>query len=358
MRQIQAIFTPRALADNPYQSQLVEHLEKVGVQVELAGYSTFFLGAVLSQWKPDIVHLHWLNPLFLGSNRAKSLLKTSLFLIEIVVLKLLGIKIVWTVHNLKNHENLHLDLDRLCSSTVAKFADVIITHCEAARQEVITMFSIKNKDKVFSIPHGNYLNSYENKIARSEARQVLGVKDSKVVFLFLGLIRPYKGVIDLIDTFKQLPNDEAQLLIVGKVWHDDPEVTELLNQKISEDGRIKLIPGFVPNEKIQLYMNACDVAVFPYRDVLTSGAVLLAMSFGRACVAPCRGCIGEVLDRDGAFLYELDEKEGLLQAMRSAVQDQSNLLNKGGHNRQLAEQYSWERVAEMTLRAYKDSLSK
>ncbi|WP_242482112.1 glycosyltransferase, partial [Trichormus variabilis] len=73
-------------------------------------------------------------------------------------------------------------------------------------------------------------------------------------------------------------------------------MTDMLLQKIDNEPNIKFIPGFVPSEKLQIYLNACDVVVFPYRDILTSGAVMLAMSFGRACIAPRKGCIAEVLD--------------------------------------------------------------
>jgi len=60
-------------------------------------------------------------------------------------------------------------------------------------------------------------------------------------------------------------------------------------------------------------MNACDVVVFPYQEILTSGAVILAMSFGRACVAPRLGCIQDVLDDKGAFIYEPSNKAGLFK---------------------------------------------
>jgi beta-1,4-mannosyltransferase len=123
-------------------------------------------------------------------------------------------------------------------------------------------------------------------------------------------------------------------------------------QNIADDKRIKLVPGFVAPDEIQMYMNATDLVIFPYRDVLTSGAVLLAMSFGKACVAPRKGCIGEVLDNDGAFLYEPDDENGLIQAMNSALQKQSQLSNMGQHNLQLAEKYNWKRIAKMTSDVY------
>jgi len=87
----------------------------------------------------------------------------------------------------------------------------------------------------------------------------------------------------LLEAFKQLHHDEVQLVIAGKIWND--RLAEQIRQKTEGHNNIKFVPGFVPRRPNQVYMNACDVAVFPYRDVLTSGAVILAMSFGR-CIAP------------------------------------------------------------------------
>jgi glycosyltransferase involved in cell wall biosynthesis len=356
MEKIKSIFVPRALDENPYQTQLIANLEQLGTQVQRSSLSSFFLPTIILRWKPNIVHLHWLNPLFLGQNKFKTLIKTFIFIFQVFFLKVIGMKIVWTVHNLKNHENINLNLDRICTTLVVKLSSAIITHCQAAKEEVIKTFSLKDRDKVFVVPHGNYIECYENKVEKKLARKELGLTDYGLVFLFLGIIRPYKGVLELIDAFKKLDSDEIQLVIAGKVYENSQDLTDLLVQKTADDQRIKFIPGFVAPEKIQYYMNASEVVIFPYRDVLTSGAVLLAMSFGRACIAPYKGCIGEVLDNDGSFLYELDDENGLLQAMNYALQKQSELLTMGQHNRQLAEQYNWKHIAEMTTDIYRKCL--
>ncbi|BAY15220.1 group 1 glycosyl transferase [Anabaenopsis circularis NIES-21] len=353
---MKSIFLPRTNDDNPYQKELINHLNKLGIQAELPDASistTFFLPAVFFPQKTNIVHLHWLNPFFAGSTILERLLKLLFFILELIILKIVGIKIIWTVHNLKNHENKNLILDSFCSSCVARLANGIIAHCDSAKEEIIKSFSLSNHDKIFVVPHGNYINCYDNNIEKSLARKSLNLDDSALVFLFLGMIRPYKGVLELIDKFKHLNNNASQLVIAGKIYQNSPEMTDMLLQKIDNDPKIKFIPGFVPAEKIQIYMNACDVVVFPYRDILTSGAVMLAMSFGRACIAPRKGCIGEVLDNDGAFLYEIYDEGGLIKAMNSALKQQSQLSNMGQYNRQVAEKYDWKTIAEFTDNVYR-----
>jgi glycosyltransferase involved in cell wall biosynthesis len=84
--------------------------------------------------------------------------------------------------------------------------------------------------------------------------------------------------------------------------------------------------------------------------------VILAMSFGRACIAPRKGCIGDVLDGSGGFLYDPDEQEGLLQAMRSAIENKAVLQHMGEHNLNAAAQWSWSRIVGMTYSVYNNCL--
>ncbi|MBD2439595.1 glycosyltransferase [Nostoc sp. FACHB-110] len=352
---MKSVFLPKFVYDNPYIAQLINSLKYEGIELNLPSESSsqsFFLPILFSPKKADFVHFHWLHPFFQHKNPLVNTVKLFLVALQLIILKLLNIKIIWTVHNLKNHENVNLVFERICSIIMAKLSNAIITHCQIAKTDAIKEFQIRNQAKVFVVPHGNYIECYENKIDKSSARKRLGLKSSSFVFLFLGSIRLYKGVFELIETFSQLPGDNIELVIAGRVHDDSLEMTEILRQKIANDSRIKFFPGFIPNDEIQVYMNACDVVLFPYRDILTSGAVLLAMSFAKACIAPRRGCIGEVLADNGAFLYQIDDQQGLQKSMDSALERQDELFSMGQYNFQLAKQYNWQYIAAMTADVY------
>jgi beta-1,4-mannosyltransferase len=333
--------------DNPYQQLLANHLEVLGVEVRKVGIQTHL---PIHGGKPDVIHLHWLHPFFLPPKPTTSVESLLRFLVGLSLLKLMGVKIVWTAHNLKDHDNRNPLADKICTRAVVRMADRIIAHSETAKRETLQAFSIRNSRKVAVVPHGNYVGSYENTISRAEARTQLCLPESSLVLLFLGSIRPYKGVLELIRTFQQLQHPDLRLVIAGKLPDDATEAT--IKAAIAHHPTIHFIPGFVPDEDIQVYMNACDAVVFPYKDILTSGAVLLAMSFGRACIAPRLGAIAEALDDTGSVLYDPQSPTGLLQAMQDAVQRQSDLSQMGHHNRQRADLWSWSSVAEQTLRVY------
>ena len=72
---------------------------------------------------------------------------------------------------------------------------------------------------------------------------------------------------------------------------------------------------FFPNEELQLLFNAADVGVFPFADVLTSGSVITALSFGIPVIVPDIGCLPEVALPQAGIVYDHDDADGLRRAM-------------------------------------------
>ena len=354
---MRVLFIPYNDKGNPYQRLLANSLStKEGVNVSFGTTSRLFsiLRSSHRQWKPDILHLHWHHPFLLGGNVLKTLLKSVTFLVELCILKLLRIKLVWTVHNIYNHEKRFVSLELFFSRLLARLSDKIIVHSRSAKKEVEKAFGLTGNSRIVVVPHGNYISAYKNTIGRSQARKQLRIPSTATVFLYFGLIRPYKGVLELISAFKKLGNSQARLFIIGKPLDD--QLAEKVREKRDVDPRIRVVFEFIPDDKIQVFMNAADVVVLPYRDVLTSGAVILAMSFGKPVIAPRMGCIPDVLDDRGSFLYDPSDEKGLLKAMRLALD--ANLAEMGKHNFELAKQLDWDEIGRRTYELYQEVLSK
>ncbi len=347
---MEVVFVPYWGQHNPYQDALGKSLESLDIKLRKDKFNSIFRDIIFCRYKVDILHLHWLPPFKRNS-------KTILFLFKLCILRIIGIKLVWTVHNLRPHESVSLKSDWLIAKFVTALANAIIVHGSTAKEEVVSAFNLKNNKKIFVIPHGNFIDQYKNTVDSTSARARLNIADSKLVLLFLGKIRPYKGVLQLIDAFKTLKADElnVELIIAGSPSNDD--FSNTLKLKIAGVKGIRYKPGFVPQNEIQLYMNACDVAVFPYQQILTSGSVILAMSFARACVAPKLGCIRDILDDKGAFLYDPQEKNALLNALKAACANRENLQKMGRHNWQKVLSWTWDYIAAETLKVYQKCLN-
>ncbi|EKU97440.1 glycosyltransferase [Leptolyngbya sp. PCC 7375] len=348
-------FIPKFTSINPYQEKLSQGLERLGIKSEGIEERKPYLPEEIQHRNAQLLHIHWLHEFYSANSLIGTIKPLIKFILGLIIVKLQGIKIIWTAHNIRHHEQKYPLIDRICTLSVVLVANAIIVHSEAAKKELIKDLPFDIAHKAYVIPHANYIEQYQNSISHSEARKQLDIPDSKIVFLFLGLIRPYKGVVELIEAFEELNHPEAFLLIAGK--SRDQQLTNTIQAKADTNPAVQFIPGFVADDDIQTYMNAADVVTFPYKNILTSGAVMLAMSFGRACLAPKKDCITEVLDTEGAFLYDPALKAGLLSAMQEAIRKKDLASGMGEYNYRKAKAWDWNHVAKSTLAVYETCLT-
>jgi len=333
---------------NPYQTRLATALGDVGVTVSGARIQEPeppSLEAALVAEHPELLHLHWLHPYFLADGAVKSAWRGRRMLARLAELQRAGVGVVWTAHNLANHEARFPRVDRYVTRGVARLAHGVVAHCECARERLIEEFGAEIADRVHVVPHANYIADYPNDVTRDAARAELGLDPDAPVFLFLGRVRGYKGVFELLEAFQRAPlPDNAHLLIAGKAT--DERVRVRLKRRCKKAERVTLEYGFVPGERLQVFFNAADACVFPYRDILTSGAAVLAMSFAMPILAPPLGCLGEVLDEEGAWFIDQEDDRGLDRALVRAVADRDRYAAMGRHNFARAESWSPALVAD------------
>ena len=260
------------------------------------------------------------------------------------------------MHNLKMHEPRYPKLDRLATALTAKAANRLLVHCHWAKQEVLRRLPAVNAQHVIVTPHASYIGTYPNTSQRATARRSLGISERQTVFLFFGGVRPYKGVLELLDAFESVQMDDSvRLIIAGRPI--DADFARAIQDRAKTLENVILVLGFIADHEIQRYMNAADAVVLPYREIFTSGAALLALSFGRAVVAPRIGCMGEVLTPEGSFLYQPDRAGALEEALARALREQDRLAPMGRHNYEQARLLSWTGMAKATATAYQQVMS-
>jgi glycosyltransferase involved in cell wall biosynthesis len=142
------------------------------------------------------------------------------------------------------------------------------------------------------VPHGHYRDVYANTVTRPEAREVLGLPAGAAVCLFIGQVRPYKGVVDLVRAFRQTSDPDAVLVIAGRPVSS--ELADAVSRAATGDERVRVHLGLVAVDDIQRFLNAADLVVLPYVESLNSGAALLALSFDRRVLAPATGAFAEL----------------------------------------------------------------
>lgn len=354
--EVTVLMCPDYRDSNPYQSELIAALETRNVSVEATNVGWMFplLSGVRRHGVPDVVHLHWLHRFVITNRRFPSVLAVLLGLrlvFELIVLRALGVRLVWTVHNLLDHERVAPRSELAVRHAVARLVDRIVVHCGEAIESVEETYRLPERvsDRARVVPHGNFSGVYEDDISESAAREQLDLPPDVPVITFFGLIRPYKSVPELIETFKRVSGD-ARLLVAGNPWNEDLE--DRVRAAGADDERVRTVLEYIPDEEVQVYLRASDAIALPFDSVLTSGSAVLAMTFGCAVVAPSMGCLPGLIGSEGGYVYDPNNPAGLQVAIRSAIDDRERLQEMGGRNREEARKLEWGQIAEQTREIY------
>jgi beta-1,4-mannosyltransferase len=355
---------------NPYMTLLVDHLEARGLELHCTEPQHHLAFDMLRYGRPDVLHIHWLNTFFLRGKPSESALSTAYarflagwFVRMLEKLKRRGVGLVWTAHNAHNHANRQLEADRICHEAVVANADAIIAHSDTAKQMLVEEFDIERPDKVRVIEHGHYIGSYADEASPESAREALGLGDAGTVFVYFGRIRPYKNIPRLVDAFCDFKDraggaEDATLVVAGSAKDDALEAE--IRGHIGQRDDIIFRCEFIPDDDVQTYMRAADVVVLPYREILTSGTAVLAMSFARPVIGPRLGTMCDVLDDQEELLYPIDDDEhaALIAAMGRAVElGRDELAAAGQRNLERARSWDWPGVAEATHNIYEEILT-
>ena len=290
-RELHAAAAPRldvlvapADAGNPYQRLLAEALARRGAHARAV--NRLGLGEVLrARPRSSIVHLHWVEFVIRSTDpgwRAGvlSVVRAAHLLLVLLVARVRRVRVVWTVHNLQPHEARRRRLDRVVGRLAARLADSVLVHSRHCAAQV----SERLGGTVEVAYHGNYIDFYPPpRRDRRESRLSLGIPADAHVFLAFGLIRPYKMIVELIAEFRCLADPRFRLLIAGRPLSDD--LRRQVEAAAAGDERVVLRLGRIADADVAEIHLAADVAVFAYRDVFSSGALMLALSHGLPVVA-------------------------------------------------------------------------
>jgi len=249
------------------------------------------------------------------------------------------------MHNRKPHEPRHPRIERAVFRTVLRLSDAILLHSEYARTEAIRAFG--HSERMTVVPHPNYDGVYPPpRRGRALARADLGLPNDGFVFLLFGHIRAYKRIPEAIRAFSAVQSLDATFVVAGTLADDDLALE--IAAAVAEDPRVKLIARRISDDEIADLHLAADAAVFAYRDVFSSGALLLALSYGLPVVAPAVGTAAEIVLPAALIAFG----EGGLTSALNEARDRVSAVARH-EARVSAEQFGWDEFADRTLAIYR-----
>jgi glycosyltransferase involved in cell wall biosynthesis len=304
------LFYPDYRLSDPYQSLLAAALAPAAEA--RPGFVADALDACVGR---DVVfHIHWEDGVFAGAaSQGEARERAADFLHQVAMLRVYGGKVVWTRHNAAPHEDRFPGASRELRCALAAEADLLHVHNRAAA--ALTLEEGGTEDRLLVLRNPDIGPGYPDDIDDAAGRRYFGFAEDETVFVFLGAMRGYKGIETLLRAFPAVHAAEprAQLLLGGR-------------QANAREGRFlhtgpgtRLIPHFVDDAVVQYAMHAADFVVAPYHRTLTSGAVALALGFGRPVIVPDLPPLLETV-RPGreALFYRRGDEPDLTRTMLAA----------------------------------------
>ncbi|WP_407279873.1 GDP-mannose--glycolipid 4-beta-D-mannosyltransferase [Aromatoleum evansii] len=279
--------------DNPYVKQVVTAVSR-HADVSWFSWRTALFG------RYDVLHVHWPEFLLRAPERSR-LLQYALFLALIARTTLSRRPVVRTLHNLEPHEG---------ASRVERFLLELLDR----RTRVwirLNPVTAERAPQTVTILHGHYRDWFAQ----------LDVPESVPGrLLYFGLIRPYKGVETLLDSFLRMDPEAApgaELHIVGHAS------TDALRRHIVEacnlDPRIGARLSYVDDATLATEIGQAELVVLPFRRMLNSGSLLLALSLNRPVLVPrneANEALAEEVGPGWVYMYDGDlDRDTLIGAL-------------------------------------------
>jgi len=291
--------------NHEYIRQLQHHLADEGVEAVVlkpfhySSFSNLFKMLYFRLQGCRIIHVHWLY-IFPFSFVMKGFY---------YLCKVLGIKIVWEMHNILPHG--YSEADIRSSKWFYEKSDGIIFHSSHDVERAKDTLHTKTNKRHIVIPHGNFNESYPNTVSRKDARAFLDIPDNCNVILCFGFIRENRGYEYLLEAVKNREN--TVVIVAGK--QQDANVYKMLVEQKKTAPQLRLFAKWIGNEEIQYYFNACDIVVLPYTDITTSGVIPLAYAFSKPVISTAIGGIQDIVNSETGILVSPKNAQELRRAI-------------------------------------------
>jgi glycosyltransferase involved in cell wall biosynthesis len=283
-------------------------------------------------WRPDRVVVQWWVP-FMAPMTA-SLVKRA---------HRQGIRTFLICHNVLPHER--SQVDRFLARLALQQADRLIVHTQAQQQAAENLLP---GCATSVVPLPTYAAFRSENWDRGRARLQLGL--SGKVLLFFGLVRPYKGLSDLLAALPAVLNDmDVTLLVVGEIWGGDTEYRAQV-ARLGLEQHVQFIDRYVSNDETAMYFAAADVCVLPYREATGSAVLQLAFGLGVPVVVTRTGGMGDLVE-DGVtgFVVEPGDVASLSHAISRFFDEDRTALFRAAVAQQ-HDRFGWDRLIEILER--------
>jgi glycosyltransferase involved in cell wall biosynthesis len=160
---------------------------------------------------------------------------------------------------------------------------------------------------------------YDNQTTSTESHDVLGL-------VYVGHVKPNKGVLDLVTAVKQLPDDSQITVTFYGPLQDGVKASDLTTNK-------SRYCGLIPNDQVNTTLATFDALVLPtkYQGEGYPGVIIEAFGAGLPVISTKWQAIPEIVNDNNGILVEPGDSCALAAAMKRLADspDELRRLSRG-----------------------------
>jgi glycogen(starch) synthase len=301
--------------------------------------------ALLSGWRPDVIHAHdWLV-----THPAVALAEYS------------GKPLVATIHATEagRHSGwLSQPLNQQVHSVewwLANRADALVTCSAAMRTEVAFLFDL-DPAGITVIHNGISPRSWRVPPATVRATHERYTQGGGPMLLFFGRLEWEKGVQDLISALPRIRRSHpgARLVVAGRGIHGPQLVEDARKARVR---RSVDFVGHLSDNQLVAALAAADVVVLPSKYEPFGIVALEAAAAGAPLVASTAGGLGEVvIHGETGLAFTPGDVDGLAASVRAVLDDPVAARRRAkAAKARLSSDFDWTHIAAATIAVYESA---
>ncbi len=257
-------------------------------------------------------------------------------------------KVLCQIDNVEPHE--HHIIDRPFNRYFLRAVDGFVYMSEQVHRELEAYTSAP---ALFS-PHPLFEN-FGERVGRNEACRHLGLDPEVRYALFFGLVRDYKGLDILLESWVKLRREGRmpcyKLIVAGEFYTSkEPYLRQIADAGLEED--VILRDHFIPDADVRHYFSAADFVVQPYKTATQSGVTQIAYQFCTPMIVTDVGGLAEIVPHDRVGYVCRPTVDAVAAAMEEIYAP--GVLERFAANMVVErKRFSWEEMCRKIVDVYK-----
>ena len=152
---------------------------------------------------------------------------------------------------------------------------------------------------------------FDSKFSQLSSLKKINIIKPKLMLLFFGFIRNYKGLDILLEALRKVSHLDIKLLIAGECFTKDNKYKKIINRYHLND-KIIWHNYYIPDKDIKYYFSACDAVVLPHKKISQSGIIPIAYEFNKLVICSNIPSFKEnIIDNKTGYLFENNNSDSL-----------------------------------------------